>query len=58
MEKRVASTVFATLYLFKRKETDVKANMSKCQHHLLNMDGRYRVLTILVFAFVCLLAQS
>lgn len=58
MEKRLGSTIFATLYLFKRKETDVKANISKCQQHLLNLDGRYRVLTTLVFAFVCLLAQS
>lgn len=45
MEKRVASTIFATLYLFKRKETDVKANMSKCQHHLINLDSEYRVWT-------------
>lgn len=31
--ERVASTLSVTLYLFKRREDDVKANMSKYRHH-------------------------
>ena len=46
------------IVLFKRPEGGMKANMSKCQHHLLYLGIRCMMLIILVSAFTCLMAQS